>query len=164
MPINKTRATVSFALFLCLIAISGKLIMKRNANFEVNKQRNLNHQIARTQIRDQIAPFIKKNEVAPNLYFEKFGAFEKTDIQYTFDPVLQLKANTLLKQYKPDYASIVAIDATTGKVLALSSFLKEDTEPGNLAIKATFPAASIFKIIPASVALDKYKLESRSFD
>src|SRR5690606_1405072 len=31
---------------------------------------------------------------------------------------------------------------------------------GNLALNATYPAASVFKIIPAAVALDKYNLES----
>jgi peptidoglycan glycosyltransferase len=160
MPINKTRTTVFTAvLFSFLVALSGWAFIKKDSTFEINKQKTLYHQSARAQIRDQLSPFIKKNEVAPSLYFEKFGAFEKADIQYTFDPVIQHQANDLLKQYKPDYASIVAIDAKTGRVLALASYLKEDT-PENLAIRATFPAASIFKIIPASVAVDKYKLES----
>jgi peptidoglycan glycosyltransferase len=161
MPINTTRTKVFTAtLFVFLIALSGWVFVNKDSHFQINKQKILHQQTARAQIRDQLSPFIKKNEVSPTLYFEKFGAFEKTDVQYTFDPVIQHQANDLLKQYKPDYASIVAIDAKTGKVLALASYLKEETEPGNLAIKATFPAASIFKIIPASVAVDKYKLES----
>lgn len=160
MPIIKSKTILAATLFFSLIALSGWVFIERDSSFSVNRQKTLSHQMARAQIKDQITPFIKKNEVAPNLYFEKFGAFEKANVQYTFDPVLQNKANTLLKQYKPDYASIVAIDAKTGKVLALASYLKEDMTPGNLAIKATFPAASIFKIIPASVAVDKYKLES----
>src|SRR5690606_2866331 len=98
---------------------------------------------------------------APHLFFEKFGAFEKADVKYTFDPIFQNKANKLLQRYRPDYASIVAIDAKTGRVLALSNYIKDENDgPMNIATKATFPAASVFKIIPASVALDKYNFES----
>ncbi|MES2770027.1 MAG: penicillin-binding transpeptidase domain-containing protein [Bdellovibrionota bacterium] len=161
MQINLTRTRVfTIVLFSFLIAISGWMFIKKDSNFDMSKQRLQSIQHVRAQIRDQISPFIKKNEVTPHVYFEKFGAFEKTDVQYTFNPTLQNQANKLLRQYKPDYASIVAIDAKTGRVLALANYLKEDTTPGNLAIKATFPAASIFKIIPASVALDKYMLEA----
>lgn len=161
MQINLTRTRVyTIVLFSFLIALTGWIFIKKDSEFDMSKQRVQNIQHVRAQIKDQITPYIKKNEVAPHLYFEKFGAFEKADVQYTFDPTLQNQANKLLKQYKPDYASIVAIDAKTGRVLALASYLKEDTTPGNLAIKASFPAASIFKIIPASVALDKYDLES----
>ncbi len=161
MQINLTRTRVfTIVLFSFLIAISGWMFIKKDSNFDMTKQRLQSIQHVRAKIRDQISPFIKKNEVTPHVYFEKFGAFEKTDVQYTFNPTLQNQANKLLRQYKPDYGSIVAIDAKTGRVLALANYLKEDTTPGNLAIKATFPAASIFKIIPASVALDKYMLEA----
>lgn len=161
MQINLTRSRVMFiVMFSFLIFLSGWIFKSKDSSFDANKRRVQNLQHTRAQIRDQLAPYIKKNEVAPNIYFEKFGAFEKTDVQYTFDVNLQNQANKLLKMYKPDYASIVAMDAKTGRILALASYLKEDTTPGNLAIKATFPAASVFKIVPASVALDKYMLES----
>lgn len=158
--VNRTRV-VTAVLFASLVGIAGYVFINKNSTFDFEKQKAQNLQYIRAQIRDQVAPFIKKNEVAPYLYFEKFGAFEKTDVQYTFDPVIQNQADKLLRQYRPDYASIVAIDAKTGKVLALSSYHKEvDENPENLAIKATFPAASIFKIIPASIALDKYMMDS----
>lgn len=158
IKLNRTRV-ITAVLFVFLVTLTGWIFTGKNS-FDVNKQKVAQTQNVRAHIREQIEPFIRKNEVAPHIFFEKFGAFEKTDVQYTFNPTLQNAANKLLKMYKPDYASIVAMDAKTGKVLALANYLKEDTTPGNLAIKATFPAASVFKIIPAAVALDKYSLES----
>lgn len=81
-------------------------------------------------------------------------------VNYTLQPDLQNHASDLLKKYKPDYAAIVLMDAKTGEILVMSSFTKADSkktkpEDTNLAIKATFPAASIFKIITASTAVDK---------
>lgn len=161
MQINMNRTKVAAAvLFVSLIGLSGYVFINKNSRFDLTKQRAQNLQYVRAQIREQITPFIQKNELPSQLDFEKFGAFEKADVQYTLDPVIQAQAEKLLKRYRPDYASIVAIDAKTGRILALSSYLKEDDTPENLAIKATFPAASVFKIIPASVALDKYMLES----
>lgn len=161
MPINVNRTRVVTAvLFASLVGITGYVFINKNTNFDFAKQKAHNLQYIRAQIRDQVAPYINKNEIAQHLYFEKFGAFEKTEVQYTFNPVIQNQADKLLKQYKPDYASIVAIDAKTGRVLALSSYRKDtDDSLGNLATKATFPAASVFKIIPASIALDKYMLD-----
>lgn len=157
IQLNRTKVLAALG-FLSLIGLTGWVFTNKDSAFDINKRKVAHTQAVRSHIREQIEPYIRKNEVAPHIYFEKFGAFEKTDVQYTFDPALQNAANKLLKQYKPDYASIVAVDAKTGRVLALANYLKEDTTPGNLAIKATFPAASVFKIIPAAVALDKYSL------
>ena len=47
------------------------------------------------------------------------------------------------------------LDAKTGKILAMSSFEKANSNGSNLNLRATFPAASIFKIITASAAVDR---------
>lgn len=79
----------------------------------------------------------------------------KLKINYTLVDELQKEADSLLKRYKPDYAAIVMMDAKSGRILALSSFEKGNRIGSNLALKATFPAASIFKVITASAAVDK---------
>lgn len=84
----------------------------------------------------------------------------KYRVNYTLQSDLQNRANSLLKRYKPDYAAIVMMDAKTGEILAMSSFQKSSFEKANptgtnLAIKATYPAASIFKVVTASTAVDK---------
>ncbi|MEK6628641.1 MAG: penicillin-binding transpeptidase domain-containing protein [Bdellovibrionota bacterium] len=79
----------------------------------------------------------------------------KYRINYTMQADLQNRASSLLKRYKPDYAAIVMMDAKTGEILAMSSFQKTKPTGTNLAIKATYPAASIFKVITAATAVDK---------
>jgi cell division protein FtsI/penicillin-binding protein 2 len=74
------------------------------------------------------------------------------------DPELQKASEKLLKSYKPDYGAIVMLDAETGRILALTSFQKNNPSGENLALKGTFPAASVFKIITATAALDKYNV------
>jgi len=88
---------------------------------------------------------------------QRLNLFEKdgVEVKYSFDPELQYNADKLLRQYKPDYGAIVMMDAKTGQVLAMSSFVKNDAYADNLAVKATFPAASIFKVITASTAVDR---------
>jgi len=88
---------------------------------------------------------------------QRLNLAEKDDIEikYSFDQELQENADKLLRQYKPDYGAIVMMDAKTGQVLAMSSFVKANAQADNLAVRASFPAASIFKIITASTAVDR---------
>lgn len=89
---------------------------------------------------------------AANLAEQKTSKYK---INYTLQTELQEHANNLLKRYKPDYAAIVMMDAKTGEILAMSSFEKAKTNGVNLALKATYPAASIFKVVTAATAVDK---------
>ena len=52
------------------------------------------------------------------------------------------------------YIGIVAMDPTTGKVLSMVSYDKTDPS-SNLCVDSRFPAASIFKIVTASAAIEK---------
>jgi penicillin-binding protein A len=76
-------------------------------------------------------------------------------VKYTIDPEMQAQSDKLLDRYKPDYGAIVMMDAKTGRILAMSSFVKGRPLADNLTLRATFPAASIFKIITASTAVDR---------
>lgn len=112
---------------------------------------------ARLVIASSISPMIRQNKRPESAEFSPEGESPKLKlkINYTLDQELQKESDALLKRYKPDYAAIVMIDAKTGKILALSSFEKANAHGDNLSLRATFPAASIFKIVTASAAVDK---------
>jgi penicillin-binding protein A len=108
----------------------------------------------RKQISDSIASAIKNNQLPTEKEFQFDGEKNKLNISYTLDYGLQKESDDLLKKYKPDYGAIFMIDAKTGKILAMSSFQKSDPKASNLNLRATFPAASVFKVITASAAID----------
>lgn len=79
-------------------------------------------------------------------------------LQYAFEPEGQAYMEKLLSQYRPDYGVFVAMDAKTGRILAMASRSHGDAAGENLALKATFPAASIFKVVTAGAVLDTDKV------
>lgn len=81
-------------------------------------------------------------------------AFLNTTLEENYGRTLR----TYLERYRPDYGSIVVLNPDTGAILALESFVKNSSENlGHLALKAYFPAASVFKIITAAAAIDQGK-------
>lgn len=76
-------------------------------------------------------------------------------LHYTFDDESHKVAEKIFHQYKPDYAALVMMDAKTGKIISTVSYTKEPNEMGNLTLRATFPSASVFKMVTATAALDR---------
>lgn len=74
---------------------------------------------------------------------------------YSVDPALQMTANEILHTYRPPYGAFVALDPKTGKVLALADYSRENPWNAGIWQRATYPAASIFKVITAAAALEK---------
>ena len=86
------------------------------------------------------------------------GRKEKIILQYSFDAALQGVMQKNLEQYAPDYGAFVAMDATTGRILSMLSYTGAHSEPmGNLAVRATFPSASVFKVVTAAAAIEERK-------
>jgi penicillin-binding protein A len=83
-------------------------------------------------------------------------------IQYSFDPNLQSEMEKLFKSYSPDYGAFVAMDAVTGRVLAMVSHSNDPTVHDNLALRSTYPSASIFKVVTAAAAIEENKLSPDS--
>ncbi len=112
---------------------------------------------SRKAISNAISDQLNRNIFPEELTFDK--EISKTSplykVKYTLQAEMQDHAKNLLKRYKPDYAAIVMMDAKTGEILTLTSFEKARTDGKNLALKATYPAASIFKVITAATAVDK---------
>ncbi len=74
-------------------------------------------------------------------------------LQYTMDSRVQNLTESLFKSYQPDYGAVVMLDATTGRILGLASFTKKAHELGHLALRASFPSASVFKVVTAAAAI-----------
>jgi cell division protein FtsI/penicillin-binding protein 2 len=84
-------------------------------------------------------------------------------IHYAFDPKLQETMEGLFKSYRPDYGAFVAMDASTGRVLSMVSYAGDGQSGGeNLALRATFPSASVFKVVTAAAAIETSRLSAES--
>lgn len=85
------------------------------------------------------------------------GKTTPVSLKYTFDPQLQKKMESLFQAYRPDYGALVAIEPNTGRVLSVISYSIHEDMMDNLALRATFPAASIFKVVTAAAAIAEKK-------
>jgi penicillin-binding protein A len=112
----------------------------------------------RSLIAEQLGPGILNNKWADEIQVPTETGLVTGKVEYTIDAELQKASEKLLASYKPDYGAIVMMDAETGRILSLASFQKKNSNGENLALKGTFPAASIFKIVTATAALDKYNV------
>ncbi|MBI5038630.1 MAG: penicillin-binding protein [Nitrospirae bacterium] len=80
-------------------------------------------------------------------------------VTYTIDPLLQEKMTDFFAKYKVPYGAFVAISPKTGKVLAMVEHSEKGSGDQHLALRATYPAASLFKLITAAAAIENGKVE-----
>lgn len=111
----------------------------------------------RTQIAQALKPHLDRLERPIMLDLELNGkTYKNSKVEYTLNPDLQNEAERLLKSYRPDYGAIFMFDAETGEVLAYAGRLRDEDEPKfNLLSHSGYPAASLFKLITATAAIDK---------
>lgn len=74
--------------------------------------------------------------------------------ELTVLPALQRKLSDILASYETPYAAVVVMEPSTGKVLAMAEHSGARPSLRGLAVKAVFPAASIFKLVTASALLE----------
>lgn len=93
-----------------------------------------------------------------------------TYIVLTLRPWLQKKLENIFRKYSSRLSAGIIQDPSTGAILAMTSARKGRTIPvlskkykdSNWALRATFPIASIFKIITASAGLETKKINVNS--
>ncbi|MCB2228050.1 MAG: hypothetical protein KQH53_15325 [Desulfarculaceae bacterium] len=82
-------------------------------------------------------------------------------LEPTISPRLQTVAEGWLKPLKSHRAAIVLMEPDTGRVLVMAGVRNRRLDPG-VALDASAPAASLFKIITAAAALEEAGLEAES--
>ena len=102
-----------------------------------------------------VAPLVKDNEYPELVQLKTDNMAVEAAVEYNFDPQIKQHVDGLLTQYKPDYAAAVVIEPSTGRILALSSFVRDGEPVGNLTVHSGFPAASLFKIVTAAAVIDQ---------
>lgn len=156
---NRKAKWFSFFGFFGSVLIASVIFFFQKPNVEEQAQVRLTHNLEhRIKIADALKEPFSQLQFPDNLTIRLMDAPADYHVKYTLDPVLQNEAESLLKRYHPDYAAIVMMDAKTGRVLAFTSFQKDSTTPVNLVTRATYPAASTFKIVTASAAIDRVGL------
>lgn len=109
----------------------------------------------------QLGGAIRANTFPAESDFEVDGDKFKVKINYGLESQFQEKMQRTLNLWKPDHAAFVALDADTGRIITMVSFQREKSGE-NLNLVGTFPAASIFKVVTASAAIDSRKASSET--
>lgn len=74
----------------------------------------------------------------------------------TLDPSLQAAVSSVFERYEVPYGALVAIEPSTGRVLAYVSHSSADPRgAGDVARTAMAPAASVFKVITGAALLER---------
>jgi penicillin-binding protein A len=96
------------------------------------------------------------------IQLEDGAAPEKAVIEYAFDAKLQEAMEGLFRTYGPDYGAFVALDARTGRTLSMVSYSRNKNVTQNMALRATFPSASIFKVVTAAAAIEEKRFSANT--
>lgn len=153
-------ATISLFIFGVALFTRGyplsptTLYKKIQTSFLVAAQKRVTRESMTKMIRSQ-----STSRELTEIYKEFKGKKHSYTAQTTIHPILQHDVENILKKSQTNFAAFVAVDPDTGKVL---SMISHGMKNENLALRATFPAASIFKIVTASAAIEKGKLNSSS--
>ncbi len=75
--------------------------------------------------------------------------------ELTLDAGLQATAAKILRDYDVPYGALVAIEPSTGRVLAYVSHSSANPAAGDLARDPSPPAASVFKVVTGSALIDR---------
>ncbi len=111
--------------------------------------------IAPSQLSYAITPSIEAGYFPEKIRLLDIPIRGDLTVRYTIDDSLQKKVKKLLRKYNPDYGMVVAIDPDSGKILSMVSSTRSDSQPSNLTLLNSYPAASISKIITVVAALNE---------
>jgi cell division protein FtsI/penicillin-binding protein 2 len=113
--------------------------------------------------KEDLREFFARKGLTPANYIEgdRLGALLKNDVKitYTIDLRLQRAMERYFQSRGVQYGAFVAVEPSTGRVLALVSHTRRRRDASRpAALRASFPAASIFKIVTVAAALQEEKV------
>jgi cell division protein FtsI/penicillin-binding protein 2 len=148
--------TLKLLLIPTAFLLSAFLFFKPAPSDEVVREEKVKSQLeTRLEISKLIGETVKNNRFPGTEQIDWDGKPVKATFEVGIDKELQKEAEKLLKSYKPDYAAIFMMDAKTGRVLAMTSFQRDNPAASNWSLKTNFPAASVFKVVTATAAVDR---------
>jgi len=144
-------------LVIAVLAVSGSLLYAAKGNPLSSWSSPVQSSAAQSQPEPAFHPPL--NGTPPNFANMIDGKFyEDRDgyrLLYTADPALQNRIQAVLQKYRPPYSVFVALEPQSGKILALAEYERIRSESGGIWQRATYPAASVFKLVTAAGALEK---------
>ncbi len=107
----------------------------------------------KTLIQDMVFLNADKSVFSVETAQDKYTVFTTLDTDLQKNLVSTLENLKTLDRGKPQRIAIVAMDVATGGVVAMAGFDLDDPK-ANPCVESNFPAASIFKIVTATAAVD----------
>jgi len=156
MSLRKNPKALLLLVFLSFVSISTLMALLIPPTEDQKAQVELQNKLEkRMELSKALSDSARLNQWPEELELSLNNTQKKYQMTYTLDSELQNQATQLLTSYRPDYGAIVMMEATTGKILSMVSYERNPSLNTNLTLRASFPAASVFKIITASAAVDK---------
>ncbi len=149
IPRKRRGVFAAGTVFFCLVAVV--VIRWEPANV---KKPTVTPNAFRPSLSAALAEPLQEGKFPDHLPLSLEGHLGSVHVNYTIQTKSQEAMEKLLKIYKPDYGAFVALEADTGRILSLCSYTAQPSSLGNLALRSSFPAASLFKIVTATAALE----------
>jgi penicillin-binding protein A len=113
--------------------------------------------IEKQQVVERVAPLARAGAFPSAIDVELAGVSITAHVNYTLDARLHDGLAAVYQRYHPDFGAFVAMDPDTGAILTLTSFIRGEEQLDNLSVRTAYPAASVFKLITATAAIDSGK-------
>jgi penicillin-binding protein A len=112
-------------------------------------------QLTKSRVAEILKTYVNSYQFPSALNVDLNGDEEiPATVHYSFNSGLQKDMEQVIQSYNPDYAAFVAIDPKSGRILSMVSHSKFKVLQDNLALRATFPSASVFKVVTAAAAIE----------
>ena len=152
--LSSRRLTFAWLVPMWLILLVAGLVVAPQNLGTKSWQRQEIWGVDRPLVRHTLARAISANRYPQKITIRHGNKNYPATIQYTLDPQLQDTVAQVFNHFDPDYGVFVALDPDNGEILALVNHRRDGNNSENLALKASYPAASVFKIITAAAAID----------
>ena len=136
--------------FWCYLTVSILLLVWVGATPAQDRLDEIRERLIKERIGEELAKGLKD--------FNPSHLSEGLTILYTIDPCLQAGMRRFMERARLPYGAFVAIEPRSGRVLALVDYSLKDPNFAGASLKASYPAASIFKLITASAVVEKLGL------